>query len=112
MEVTQENVEGVIMVVLHADRLEFSNSKDFRRAVEATIQPSARVILDLSQVRFIDSSGFGSLLGYLRQLAQAGGDLKLCGVTQNVRLLFQMICLHQVMDIFNTRQEAIRSYRI
>jgi len=70
------------------------------------------VILDLSEVQFVDSSGCGAILGYLRQLNSAGGDLKLCTVSKPVRSLFELVRLHRILDIFNTRDEAAKSYKV
>jgi anti-sigma B factor antagonist len=76
------------------------------------LKPSARIILDLSQLKFVDSSGLGAMLSCLRQLNGVGGDLKLCGMTKSVRALFQLVRMHRVFEIFNDRDDAIRSFGI
>src|SRR5581483_3928949 len=112
VEVTQERVDDVTVVVLHAKSLDAYNTKDFKRQVGTTMEPKAKVIMDLGQIEFIDSSGCGAILSYLRQLTQAGGQLKLCCVMNRVRSLFELVRLHRIVDIFNTREEAIKSYRV
>ena len=66
----------------------------------------------MNQVNFLDSSGCGTILSCLRQLKTAGGDLKMFGLQQPVRTLFELIRLHRIIDIFNTRDEAINAYRM
>lgn len=112
MEVTQERVDDVTVVVLHAKSLDAYNTKDFKRQIGTTMEAKVKVIMDLSQIEFVDSSGFGAILSYLRQLTGAGGQLKLCCVMNRVRSLFELVRLHRIVDIFNTREEAIKSYRV
>jgi anti-sigma B factor antagonist len=67
------------------------------------------VVLDLSQVRFVDSSGLGSILSCLRQMNAKGGELNLCGITKQVRALFDLVRMHRIFDIYDTRDEAVRA---
>jgi anti-sigma B factor antagonist len=112
MQITREQVSDVTVVTVHADYLDASNSKEFKRDIADTFEPKAKVVLDLARVRFIDSSGCGALLSYLRQLNAAGGDLKLCSVTQPVRALFELVRFHRILDILNTRDEAVKAFQL
>lgn len=68
-----------------------------------------RAVLDMSQLQFVDSSGLGAILSCLRELNKRDGDLSLCGLTKPVRTLFELVRMHRVFEIFNTREEAIRA---
>ena len=70
----------------------------------------ANVVLDLTRLRFIDSSGLGAFLSCLRKLNQKQGDLKLCGVSKQVRAVLELVRMHRILDICGTRQEAARAY--
>ena len=59
----------------------------------------------------MDSSGCGAILSYLRQLNTVGGDLKLCCINKPVRALFQLVRMHRIFDILNTREEAVKAYQ-
>ncbi len=110
MELTREKVGDITVVTLQGEHLDAGNTKDFKQDVAATVEPNAKVVLDLHQVEFVDSSGCGAILSYLRQLKSAGGDLKLCAVTKPVRSLFELVRMHRVFDIFNTREEAVKAF--
>lgn len=113
MDITTEKMDGDITVVsLKADSLDASNVPEFKRCVAATVGPKAKIILDLGQVQFIDSTGCGAILSYLRQLNPVGGDLKLCSVSKPVRSLFELVRMHRILDIFNTRDEAAKAYKL
>lgn len=111
MELTREKVGDISVVSVQGEHLDASNTKDFKRDVTALVEPNAKVVMDLAQVTFVDSSGCGAILSFLRQLKSAGGDLKLCAVTKPVRSLFELVRMHRVFDIFNTKEEAVKAYQ-
>ena len=111
MELTRDKVGNVTVVTVQGEHLDAGNTKDFKQDVSTTVEPNAKVVLDLSRVQFVDSSGCGAILSYLRQLKSAGGDLKLCAVTKPVRSLFELVRMHRVFDIFNTREEAVKAFQ-
>jgi len=111
VDITTEKEGGVIFVALQAESLDASNTNEFKRTVATAVEPKAKVVLDLAQVQFIDSSGCGAILAFLRQLTTVGGDLKLCNVTKPVRSLFELVRMHRILDIYNNREEAAKSYQ-
>lgn len=102
---------GTVKVVLiEADTLDASSSKAFKAAMAPFIANNAQVVLDLSRLKFVDSSGLGAMLSSLRQLNAAGGDLRLCGMNKQIRALFQLVRMHRVFEIHNSPEEAARSW--
>ena len=69
-----------------------------------------QVILDIGALQFVDSSGLGAVLSCLRKLTSKEGDLKLCNMTKQVRLLFQLVRMHRIIDVYNNRDEALASF--
>lgn len=110
MEVAIEKIGDVAVVVLPGESLDASNTKEFRRDIASVLDGNSKVVFDLHQLRFVDSSGLGALLSCLRQLNAAGGDLKLCGMQKPVRALFELVRMHRIFDIFNAREEAINAF--
>lgn len=112
MELSTEKSDGITFITLRADSLDASNTQEFKRMAGAAVEPSAKIILDLASVQFIDSSGCGAILALLRQLSTVGGDLKLCCVTKPVRSLFELVRMHRILDIYNTREEAAKAFSL
>jgi anti-sigma B factor antagonist len=112
VELTTEKSGGVTYVTLQTESLDASNTAEFKRMAGAAVESNAKVILDLASVQFIDSSGCGAILALLRQLSTVGGDLKLCSVTKPVRSLFELVRMHRILDIYNTREEAAKSFQL
>lgn len=111
MEITHDKEGPVSVVTLQADSLDAGNAPDFKRGMTAIIGPKVKLVLDLNPVNFVDSTGLGSILACLRQVTAAGGELKLCSLTEPVRMLFQVVRFPTIFDIYNTREEAIRAYQ-
>lgn len=69
-----------------------------------------KVVVDLAKVKWLNSSGFGVLLGGLTSLRNAGGDLKLAGVTERVESLLMMTKLITIFETFETKERAAASF--
>lgn len=109
---TLANGAEVTVYVIPGDHLDAGNVRDFKLAVAPMLKPNAKLVFDLSGLKFVDSSGLGALLSCLRQLNSQGGDLKLCGVTRPVRALLELVRMHKVFDICNTAEEATKAFGV
>ncbi len=110
MQVTTENVNGIAVVTVGGDHLDASNVNDFKREMKTAIGASIKVVLDIAALKFVDSSGLGAILSCLRQLNASNGDLKLCNMSKQVRILFELVRMHRILEVFNTRQEALAAF--
>lgn len=110
--IKSSEVNGVLVIEAKEKVLDARTSKSFRSAVEGQLEAGKCVVLDLSSLSFIDSSGLGTLLSCLRQTTAKGGDLKLSSLTPQVRAVFQLVRMHRLFDIYNTREEAVRAFQL
>jgi anti-sigma B factor antagonist len=110
MQLTSETIQNVVVITVHAEQIDASNSDDFKREIGPTLSTYSRVVLDLSEVQFMDSSGCGAILSCLKTLTGHGGDLKLARVTKPVRSVFELIRLHKICDLFDTTEAAVKAF--
>lgn len=110
MEIPVDKVGNVMVAVIPVDELDASNAGEFKRNIAPIVAADTHLVIDFSRLRFIDSSGLGAVLSCLRQVSAKGGDLKLCGMSKQVRSTFELVRLHRVFDIFATREEAVRAF--
>ncbi len=89
------------------DSIESGNVKAFKQAVQPIVDDGDRVVFDMGSIEFVDSSGLGALLSIMRQLSSKGGELRICGMRKPVRALFELVRFHRILDVFNTREEAL-----
>ena len=102
--------DDILVIQVQEDNLDASNVRAFREAVQALIKDKTRVVLDMSHLKFVDSSGLGALISCLRLLNSRRGDFKLCAMSKTVRALFELMRMHRVFNIHDTRQEAVSSF--
>jgi len=94
--------EPTVMDAACADELRTSFTELERKA--------SRIVLDMRQVGFIDSSIIGALVGLLRRARAAGGDVKIAGVTPEVEMIFEVTRLHRVFRILPSVDAAIEDF--
>jgi anti-sigma B factor antagonist len=70
------------------------------------------IIVDLSEVMFMNSSGLGMLIGGLTTMKKGEGQLKLARTTDKIESLLVITKLSQIFESFETVEEAIKSYGI
>jgi anti-sigma B factor antagonist len=110
MDLNVELAGDVAIVTVFINELDASNTAEFKQQVAPVLASHSKVVLDLGQLRFIDSSGLGAMLSCLRQLTTNGGRLGLCQLSPAVRAAFELVRLHRVLDIYPSRGEAIRAF--
>ncbi len=110
MDITVDHIDGVAVATVPVEELDASNSNEFKRDIAPVLQANSKLVLDLSLLRFVDSSGLGAMLSCLRQLTAKGGDLKLCSMSQQVRSLFELVRMHRIFDIHPTREDAMAAF--
>jgi anti-sigma B factor antagonist len=73
-------------------------------------QGNKKILLNLSEVSYIDSSGIGELVSAFTTVTNQGGSLKLLGLTKRVKDLLQITKLYTVFDVYESEPIAIRSF--
>jgi len=110
MEIVVDKVGDVAVAAVPVDELDASNVGEFKRDVAPILEANAKLVLDMGRLRFVDSSGLGAFISCLRKLNAKGGDLRLCGMSKQVRAVFELVRMHRVFDICATSDEAVRAF--
>ncbi len=100
----------VLVIELREDNLDASNVLEFKLAIQSMMCEQTKVVLDMTTVKFVDSSGLGALISCLRLLIERRGEFKLCVISKTVRALFDLMCMHRVFNIYPSREAAVRSF--
>ncbi len=111
MGIIVEAAGEVAVVTIPVDELDASNAGELKRDVAPVLREAENAVFDLTRVRFIDSSGLGAMLSCLRQMSARGGDLKLCGLSPQVRATFELVRLDRIFEIHDTREGAVRAFQ-
>ncbi len=108
MSLLAKMVEGVEVVAL-SGRLDAANAIEVRDQIRGLIQAGeGRVLIDLSGIKFLDSSGISVLVGAMKEANSKGGRIALLRVPPTVRSLLELTRLHRVFDTFEDEDHACR----
>ena len=103
------NQDGRTIIVLKpTDRLDITTAWQFRLKLQECISKLSRhVVVNLSQVNFIDSSGLTSLVAGMRDADKLKGSFRICNVHTEAKLVFEVTMMDTVFEIFETEEEAL-----
>ncbi|MCD6328446.1 STAS domain-containing protein [bacterium] len=111
MKLGLERVDDILVVTVPGRTLDLVQSSELKRAIYPLLAEETKAVLDLSKLDFIDSSGLGVFVACAKMLKEDGGDLKICGMTKQVRSLFKLVKMHAICELFDTTNEAIESFK-
>ena len=100
----------IIVVILPGDTLDASNCPDFKDAMHSILETPNKVIFNMENIGFVDSSGCGTLNACIKRIKKHGGDIKICNVLDQVAAIFRLIKLDRVFHICDTLEESIRAF--
>ncbi|MEA3469743.1 MAG: STAS domain-containing protein [Thermodesulfobacteriota bacterium] len=108
MKIKTEIINKILVVTCEGSRFDASFAQDFVKSMQYYIQKGCLdIVLDLSSVEFVDSTGLGAIVRCLKEL-NGRGHLVLCGVNVMVLSLFKMTHLDNVFIQAADRSEAFR----
>ncbi len=108
MKLKTEIVEGILIVTCDGPRLDASFAKSFFTAMQGLIKKGhLDIVLDLTTVEFVDSTGLGAIVRCLKEIDNRG-QLILCGINKTLFNLLKMTRLHDVFSLATDRNEALR----
>jgi anti-sigma B factor antagonist len=112
MTIKEERRDGVAVLVVKGKMMGGPETAALHQKVKELIGEGVKkVVIDLSGVKWLNSSGLGVLMGAMTSLRNAGGDLKLSGVTDKVQSLFMITKLITIFDTYDTPEEAVAAFQ-
>ncbi len=113
MDFTKEIFGDITVEVVNLTRATMKEAEEFKTVLSNDIDLGARkIVVDLSECEFIDSTFLGALVVSLKKVTALGGDLKLVGFQPSVHSMFELTRMYRVFEAFPTKKEAIESYGI
>jgi anti-anti-sigma factor len=108
MAVESKRLESGVSVITISGRLALGGETEKLEAAVSALVASdqKKVVLDITALDYIDSSGIGMLVSCLTKVKKAGGDFKLVGANARIRRIFAMTGVETMMPMFATLAEA------
>ena len=103
-----EEADGVKVLWLE-NQINVSNVNDLDNAIsEAAEEGVIKLVVDLKDLNYIDSTGLGALVRAKRLIGRRGGDVRLSNMNGEIRELFEFTRLINVFSLFDSAEEAIQ----
>ncbi|MDE3206221.1 MAG: STAS domain-containing protein [Acidobacteriota bacterium] len=81
----------------------------FRQAI-AELPAASQVVLDISKLSFVDSSGLGAVIGGVRRVRELGGDMRLAGPIPSIRRVLEVTGLDRIAEVHPDVAAALSDY--
>ena len=103
---------GDVTVIDAAGRITLGDgASSFRDTIrDLAAKGNKKLLLNLADVSYIDSSGIGEMVSGFTTVTNNGGQLKLLGLSKRVKDLLQITKLYTVFEVFDDETTAIRSF--
>jgi len=107
MDLRSRSEDNLQVVSVHDSRIDAAVALEFKEAMRTTTEGgSETVVLDLSEVQFIDSSGLGAIVASMKHMGQSR-KLALAGLTPTVEKVFRLTRMDSVFSVFPTLDGAL-----
>jgi anti-sigma B factor antagonist len=109
MEIVTEKI-GAILKISIKGRLVVSTTEEFKNALAEAIASELWIVLDLSEMSYIDSSGLGAMVFAQQKLSEKGGELRLAALQPKPRIVFDITKVYRIFEIFDNVETALASF--
>jgi anti-sigma B factor antagonist len=108
--ITEQGSEAGHHVIAARGEIDLFTAPDLKQVLTDAIEGGEhRVVIDLSEVSFLDSTALGVLIGAVKRLRSRGGALAIVNTDSSIAKTFEITGLDQIFTILGTRKEALQA---
>lgn len=110
----KETIDGdVVVLALKGNLMGDPETSEFRDKIKGLVRDGfLKVVLDVSKIKWINSSGLGAMISALATVNSSGGDMRIANVTEKINSLFMITQLIKVFKSFETIERAVASFLV
>jgi anti-sigma B factor antagonist len=107
---SQESLDAERHVVAVRGEIDLFTAPELKSALSEAIESGhTRIVVDLTDTTFLDSTALGVLIGAVKRLRSRDGRLTIVNVDENIAKTFEITGLDQIFPISGTRDEAVKA---
>src|SRR5215831_1827385 len=111
LKVTERQAGGITILDINGRIVLGKETALLRDSIHDQIARGRKsIVLNLSEVPYIDSTGIGELTGAAQAIRRQGGDLKLLNLTRRVRDMVEVVKLGTIFELFDDEAAALKSF--
>jgi anti-sigma B factor antagonist len=102
-----------ISIIKVGGYIDTTTSSELERALDSLLkQGRFFIIVDLGNVDYISSAGWGIFISEIKSIRENGGDLKLVRMVPDVYEIFELLEFHHILDVYDTVDESINKFEV
>jgi anti-sigma B factor antagonist len=103
--------EGELSVLSLDGFLDAHTAPEFEKAIQAEIDAGRlKLIVDCAKLTYISSAGLGVFMGFIEEIREKKGDIKICGLSAKVRNVFDLLGFSAIYDIMDDIPATVRRF--
>ncbi len=111
LSVEKTGIKNSISVIKVGGYIDTTTSSELEHALNSLLKAgSYNIIIDLGNVDYVSSAGWGIFISEIKGIREKGGDLKLVRMIPEVYEVFELLEFHYILKAFDTIEEAIRDF--
>ena len=111
LSVEKIGVGNAISVIKIGGYIDTTTSSELERALSGLLkEESYNIIIDLGNVDYVSSAGWGIFISEIKGIREKGGDLKLVRMIPEVYEVFELLEFHCILKAFDTLDEAVTNF--
>ncbi|HNY11605.1 MAG TPA: STAS domain-containing protein [Candidatus Wallbacteria bacterium] len=91
-------------------RIDPETAVEFENTMRLFQKKEKNILLDFSQVAYINSFGIGILVDTQKNIVKNNGTIKICGLSESIKKIFQITYLTRVFEIYDDISQAVKSF--
>lgn len=108
--IARSSVGGLIVLALDGF-LDAHTATEFEKAIQSEIDDEhLQLIVDCPKLTYISSAGLGVFMGFIEELRERGGDIKISALTPKVEQVFEILGFHALYDIVPDIAAAVQRF--
>ncbi len=91
-------------------RIDPETAVEFENTMRLFQKQEKNILLDFSQIAYINSFGIGILVDTQKNIVKNNGTIKICGLSESIKKIFQITYLTRVFEIYDDISQAVKSF--
>lgn len=108
--VRKDEKTGVVVVGVDGQLIVGNRHELKQQVLDALEKGDARFVVDFTNTGYIDSSGLGVLVSLAKKVREAGGDMKLAGLNEDLQTLFELTKLDSLFTLAPSADDAVAAF--
>ena len=107
----QKRMQDDLAVISIEGYLDAHTAPEFEQAIQSEVDAGhVRLIADCSKLTYISSAGLGVFMGFIEEVREQGGDIKICSLSPKVRQVFEILGFQELYDLCDDLPSAVQRF--